>query len=167
MPLINQYFKNHCLYFLSTPAKVLGSGGHSSNKEKEMIARWALQLKRYNRQLWHVLYSFTISFFLTTRPQFLVLHFSFLSTSVSFVKCRLWWDTESLSLVRHQFPCDSFRSFLWLLYLMIWSVAQTDQTGLVLNASRGESCPSCRNWCLGNCKLPAHSGAVPGCKVRC
>ncbi|XP_056911325.1 ryanodine receptor 1-like isoform X5 [Takifugu flavidus] len=38
MPLINQYFKNHCLYFLSTPAKVLGSGGHSSNKEKEMIA---------------------------------------------------------------------------------------------------------------------------------
>lgn len=39
MPLINQYFKNHCLYFLSTPAKVLGSGGHSSNKEKEMIAR--------------------------------------------------------------------------------------------------------------------------------
>lgn len=39
MPLINQYFKNHCLYFLSTPAKVLGSGGLSSNKEKEMIAR--------------------------------------------------------------------------------------------------------------------------------
>ena len=39
LPLINQYYKNHCLYFLSTPAKVLGSGGHSSNKEKEMIAR--------------------------------------------------------------------------------------------------------------------------------
>ncbi|XP_062393175.1 LOW QUALITY PROTEIN: ryanodine receptor 1-like, partial [Sardina pilchardus] len=38
LPLINQYYKNHCLYFLSTPAKVLGSGGHSSNKEKEMIA---------------------------------------------------------------------------------------------------------------------------------
>ncbi|XP_051788410.1 ryanodine receptor 1-like isoform X7 [Erpetoichthys calabaricus] len=38
LPVINQYFKNHCLYFLSTPAKVLGSGGHSSNKEKEMIA---------------------------------------------------------------------------------------------------------------------------------
>ncbi|XP_069042527.1 ryanodine receptor 1 isoform X6 [Lepisosteus oculatus] len=38
LPLINQYFKNHCLYFLSTPAKVLGSGSHSSNKEKEMIA---------------------------------------------------------------------------------------------------------------------------------
>ncbi|XP_031141122.1 ryanodine receptor 1b isoform X1 [Sander lucioperca] len=38
LPLVNQYFKNHCLYFLSTPAKVLGSGGHSSNKEKEMIA---------------------------------------------------------------------------------------------------------------------------------
>uniref|UniRef100_A0A3B3YZ38 Ryanodine receptor 1 n=1 Tax=Poecilia mexicana TaxID=48701 RepID=A0A3B3YZ38_9TELE len=38
LPLVNQYFKNHCLYFLSTPAKVLGSGGVSSNKEKEMIA---------------------------------------------------------------------------------------------------------------------------------
>ncbi|XP_056396363.1 ryanodine receptor 1 isoform X2 [Hyla sarda] len=38
LPLINQNFKNHCLYFLSTPAKVLGSGGHASNKEKEMIA---------------------------------------------------------------------------------------------------------------------------------
>nr|XP_021327991.1 ryanodine receptor 1 isoform X3 [Danio rerio] len=38
LPLINQYFKNHCLYFLSTPAKILGSGGHASNKEKEMIA---------------------------------------------------------------------------------------------------------------------------------
>ncbi|XP_072885345.1 ryanodine receptor 1-like isoform X1 [Hemitrygon akajei] len=38
LPLINQYFKNHCLYFLSTPAQLLGSGGHASNKEKEMIA---------------------------------------------------------------------------------------------------------------------------------
>ncbi|XP_063059704.1 ryanodine receptor 1-like [Engraulis encrasicolus] len=38
LPLINQYYKNHCLYFLSTPAKILGSGGHASNKEKEMIA---------------------------------------------------------------------------------------------------------------------------------
>uniref|UniRef100_H9G5Z5 Ryanodine receptor 1 n=1 Tax=Anolis carolinensis TaxID=28377 RepID=H9G5Z5_ANOCA len=37
LPLINQYFTNHCLYFLSTPAKILGSGGHASNKEKEMI----------------------------------------------------------------------------------------------------------------------------------
>ncbi|MGH0163048.1 UNVERIFIED_CONTAM: hypothetical protein FKN15_043973 [Acipenser sinensis] len=42
LPLINQYFKNHCLYFLSTPAQVLGSGGHSSNKEKEMIASLTL-----------------------------------------------------------------------------------------------------------------------------
>ncbi|KAM9224986.1 ryanodine receptor 1 isoform 1-T1 [Dugong dugon] len=37
LPLIKQYFTNHCLYFLSTPAKLLGSGGHASNKEKEMI----------------------------------------------------------------------------------------------------------------------------------
>lgn len=45
LPLVNQYFKNHCLYFLSTPAKVLGSGGHSSNKEKEMIARYKQENK--------------------------------------------------------------------------------------------------------------------------
>ncbi|KAG9351877.1 hypothetical protein JZ751_023128 [Albula glossodonta] len=43
LPLINQYFKNHCLYFLSTPAKMLGSGGLSSNKEKEMIARTVMK----------------------------------------------------------------------------------------------------------------------------
>ncbi|TRY98674.1 hypothetical protein DNTS_033428 [Danionella cerebrum] len=43
LPLINQYFKNHCLYFLSTPAKILGSGGHASNKEKEMIARTVMK----------------------------------------------------------------------------------------------------------------------------
>uniref|UniRef100_A0A5F8GAP9 Ryanodine receptor 1 n=1 Tax=Monodelphis domestica TaxID=13616 RepID=A0A5F8GAP9_MONDO len=42
LPLINQYFNNHCLYFLSTPAKVLGSGGHASNKEKEMITRYVV-----------------------------------------------------------------------------------------------------------------------------
>uniref|UniRef100_A0A8C5SWT4 Ryanodine receptor 1 n=1 Tax=Laticauda laticaudata TaxID=8630 RepID=A0A8C5SWT4_LATLA len=42
LPLINQYFTNHCLYFLSTPAKVLGSGGHASNKEKEMITSYLL-----------------------------------------------------------------------------------------------------------------------------
>lgn len=101
MPLINQYFKNHCLYFLSTPAKVLGSGGHSSNKEKEMIARWALQLRRYNWQLWHMFSILLLHLFLTICPHFLVLYFSFLSTIVSFVKCLLWWDTEFLSLVRY------------------------------------------------------------------
>ncbi|XP_071656899.1 ryanodine receptor 1 isoform X4 [Patagioenas fasciata] len=37
LPLINQYFHNHCLYFLSTPARALGSGGHASNREKEMV----------------------------------------------------------------------------------------------------------------------------------
>ncbi|XP_076024958.1 ryanodine receptor 1-like isoform X1 [Genypterus blacodes] len=50
MPLINQYFKNHCLYFLSTPAKVLGSGGHSSNKEKEMIASIFCKMSALVRQ---------------------------------------------------------------------------------------------------------------------
>ncbi|KAM9591511.1 LOW QUALITY PROTEIN: ryanodine receptor 1-like [Morphnus guianensis] len=34
LPLINQYFHNHYLYFLSTLAKVLGSSRHASNKEK-------------------------------------------------------------------------------------------------------------------------------------
>ncbi|KAG7222685.1 hypothetical protein INR49_026294, partial [Caranx melampygus] len=37
LPLIDQTFKNHCLYFLSTPSKNLSSCGCASNKEKEMI----------------------------------------------------------------------------------------------------------------------------------
>ncbi|KAJ3606334.1 hypothetical protein NHX12_025855, partial [Muraenolepis orangiensis] len=37
LPLIDQTFKNHCLYFLSTPSKNLSSCGYASNKEKEMI----------------------------------------------------------------------------------------------------------------------------------
>ncbi|MBN3304979.1 RYR3 protein, partial [Amia calva] len=37
LPLIDQYFKNHCLYFLSSPIKTLSSSGYASNKEKEMV----------------------------------------------------------------------------------------------------------------------------------
>ncbi|XP_074541838.1 ryanodine receptor 3 isoform X5 [Halichoeres trimaculatus] len=37
LPLIDQTFKNHCLYFISTPSKNLSSCGCASNKEKEMI----------------------------------------------------------------------------------------------------------------------------------
>ncbi|XP_035260550.1 ryanodine receptor 2 isoform X7 [Anguilla anguilla] len=37
LPLVDQYFKNHRLYFLSTAIRPLSSGGHASNKEKEMI----------------------------------------------------------------------------------------------------------------------------------
>ncbi|KAM8737289.1 ryanodine receptor 3 isoform 1-T1 [Acanthopagrus schlegelii] len=37
LPLIDQYFKNHSLYFLSSPNKNLSSSGYSSNKEKEMV----------------------------------------------------------------------------------------------------------------------------------
>ncbi|CDQ66532.1 unnamed protein product [Oncorhynchus mykiss] len=37
LPLIDQYFKNHCLYFLSSPSKNLSSSGYASNKEKEMV----------------------------------------------------------------------------------------------------------------------------------
>uniref|UniRef100_A0A9J8B7I3 Ryanodine receptor 3 n=1 Tax=Cyprinus carpio carpio TaxID=630221 RepID=A0A9J8B7I3_CYPCA len=37
LPLIDQYFKNHCLYFLSSPNISLSSSGYASNKEKEMI----------------------------------------------------------------------------------------------------------------------------------
>lgn len=39
LPLIDQTFKNHCLYFLSTPSKNLSSCGCASNKEKEMVTR--------------------------------------------------------------------------------------------------------------------------------
>ncbi|XP_031717450.1 ryanodine receptor 3 isoform X1 [Anarrhichthys ocellatus] len=37
LPLMDQTFKNHCLYFLSTPSKSLSSCGCASNKEKEMV----------------------------------------------------------------------------------------------------------------------------------
>ncbi|KAI1897309.1 hypothetical protein AGOR_G00081990 [Albula goreensis] len=37
LPLIDQYFKNHCLYFLSSASKTLSSSGYASNKEKEMV----------------------------------------------------------------------------------------------------------------------------------
>ncbi|MFT7807285.1 ryanodine receptor 2 isoform X1 [Arapaima gigas] len=37
LPLVDQYFKNHRLYFLSTAIRPLNSGGHASNKEKEMV----------------------------------------------------------------------------------------------------------------------------------
>ncbi|KAJ7424709.1 hypothetical protein BTVI_05383 [Pitangus sulphuratus] len=38
LPLVDQYFTNHCLYFLSSPSKSLSSSGYASNKEKEMVA---------------------------------------------------------------------------------------------------------------------------------
>uniref|UniRef100_A0A8C3F1K5 Ryanodine receptor 3 n=1 Tax=Corvus moneduloides TaxID=1196302 RepID=A0A8C3F1K5_CORMO len=37
LPLVDQYFTNHCLYFLSSPSKTLSSSGYASNKEKEMV----------------------------------------------------------------------------------------------------------------------------------
>ncbi|XP_061097426.1 ryanodine receptor 3-like isoform X2 [Conger conger] len=37
LPLIDQYFKNHCLYFLSSPSNNMSSSGYASNKEKEMV----------------------------------------------------------------------------------------------------------------------------------
>ncbi|XP_050990012.1 ryanodine receptor 3 isoform X2 [Labeo rohita] len=37
LPLIDQYFKNHSMYFLSSPTKNLSSSGYASNKEKEMV----------------------------------------------------------------------------------------------------------------------------------
>jgi len=40
LPLLDQTFKNHCLYFLSSPSKNLSSCGYASNKEKEMVTRY-------------------------------------------------------------------------------------------------------------------------------
>ncbi|XP_041123116.1 ryanodine receptor 3 isoform X8 [Polyodon spathula] len=37
LPLIDHYFQNHSLYFLSSPTKTLSSSGYASNKEKEMV----------------------------------------------------------------------------------------------------------------------------------
>uniref|UniRef100_A0A8B9HRZ5 Ryanodine receptor 3 n=1 Tax=Astyanax mexicanus TaxID=7994 RepID=A0A8B9HRZ5_ASTMX len=45
LPLIDQYFKNHCLYFLSSPSISLSSSGYASNKEKEMITRFSILLQ--------------------------------------------------------------------------------------------------------------------------
>uniref|UniRef100_A0A671PEV2 Ryanodine receptor 3-like n=1 Tax=Sinocyclocheilus anshuiensis TaxID=1608454 RepID=A0A671PEV2_9TELE len=42
LPLLDQYFKNHCLYFLSSPNISLSSSGYASNKEKEMITSFIL-----------------------------------------------------------------------------------------------------------------------------
>lgn len=39
LPLVDQYFTNHRLYFLSSPLKPLSSSGYASHKEKEMVAR--------------------------------------------------------------------------------------------------------------------------------
>ncbi|KAJ6667359.1 hypothetical protein lerEdw1_017337 [Lerista edwardsae] len=43
LPLVDQYFTNHCLYFLSSPTKPLSSSGYASNKEKEMVARTVMK----------------------------------------------------------------------------------------------------------------------------
>lgn len=46
LPLVDQYFTNHRLYFLSSPLKPLSSGGSASHKEKEMVARWVCKGER-------------------------------------------------------------------------------------------------------------------------
>ncbi|MEJ1284490.1 hypothetical protein NN561_015475 [Cricetulus griseus] len=43
LPLIDQYFKNHRLYFLSAASRPLCTGGHASNKEKEMVTRTVMK----------------------------------------------------------------------------------------------------------------------------
>ncbi|TSL04189.1 Ryanodine receptor 2 [Bagarius yarrelli] len=43
LPLVDQYFKNHRLYFLSTAIRPISSGGHASNKEKEMVTRTVMK----------------------------------------------------------------------------------------------------------------------------
>ncbi|KAI5611303.1 ryanodine receptor 3 isoform X3 [Silurus asotus] len=43
LPLLDQYIKNHCLYFLSSPSINLSSSGYASNKEKEMITRTVMK----------------------------------------------------------------------------------------------------------------------------
>uniref|UniRef100_A0A5F8HEA4 Ryanodine receptor 3 n=1 Tax=Monodelphis domestica TaxID=13616 RepID=A0A5F8HEA4_MONDO len=44
LPLVDQYFTNHCLYFLSSPLKPLSSSGYASNKEKEMVSQKTLYI---------------------------------------------------------------------------------------------------------------------------
>lgn len=161
MPLINQYFKNHCLYFLSTPAKVLGSGGHSSNKEKEMIARWAPHFRRYIWLCWHIFYTFTYCIFFLTFSTFSCLVFFFPFHRSIFCKMS--------ALVRHRVSLFGKTSVsIWIISLfsvtlLLYVTIFVRQFKFIL--SRSNSHLSCRNGCLGNCKLSAHSGTVPGCKV--
>uniref|UniRef100_A0A8C0F3F1 Ryanodine receptor 2 n=1 Tax=Bubo bubo TaxID=30461 RepID=A0A8C0F3F1_BUBBB len=63
LPLIDQYFKNHRLYFLSAASRPLSSGGHASNKEKEMVT--SLFCKLGVLALFHTcLIKYSFSFFL-------------------------------------------------------------------------------------------------------
>lgn len=64
LPLVDQYFTNHRLYFLSSPLKPLSSSGYASHKEKEMVARWVYNRKRRSR-CWCDLYNTSTSWGLT------------------------------------------------------------------------------------------------------
>ncbi|XP_014010249.2 ryanodine receptor 2 [Salmo salar] len=50
LPLLEQYLKNHRLYFLSTAARSRGNGGQASNKEKEMVTSLFCKLGALVRQ---------------------------------------------------------------------------------------------------------------------
>uniref|UniRef100_A0A674H138 Ryanodine receptor 2 n=1 Tax=Taeniopygia guttata TaxID=59729 RepID=A0A674H138_TAEGU len=71
LPLIDQYFKNHRLYFLSSASRPLSSGGHASNKEKEMVTSLFCKLGvlvRHRISLFALVHAclteYTFSFFL-------------------------------------------------------------------------------------------------------
>lgn len=160
MPLINQYFKNHCLYFLSTPAKVLGSGGHSSNKEKEMIARCSLTLLLlcYMFHTWLSLLSVyrlsCISFHPVSFPSY---HSIFCKMS---------------ALVRHRvslFGKIAFsQSFALLSVCLIYDcVVFLSLPPSPLFYTCWSGCYVCtrRNGCSRDCELPPHSGTLLGCSV--
>uniref|UniRef100_A0A8C0C321 Ryanodine receptor 2 n=1 Tax=Buteo japonicus TaxID=224669 RepID=A0A8C0C321_9AVES len=63
LPLIDQYFKNHRLYFLSAASRPLSSGGHASNKEKEMVTSLFCKLGVLVRHRIS-LFEYSFSFFL-------------------------------------------------------------------------------------------------------
>lgn len=117
LPLTDQTFKNHCLYFLSTPSKSLSSCGCASNKEKEMVTRY--------RAVQYVI--FVIIIRILSKSQDFSFNFSsifsyflshclcsrLISFPVSSVSWQLLSDTGFLSLVRLALPlsvclCASF-----------------------------------------------------------
>lgn len=119
LPLLDQYFKNHCLYFLSSSSINLSSSGYASNKEKEMITRFIL------------FYSFNVHTYLELGSvDKMMRHERSLEVSwtckCSFSHCCLWPSLfnslfcKLASLVRHRISLFGKANKTWLLFIA-WS----------------------------------------------
>lgn len=112
LPLIDQYFKNHSLYFLSSATKTLSSSGYASNKEKEMVTRWNIRQHycrnvKYIQFIFRFLLEFTSVFISSPASVFSLLRW-FLTSSSSCLSVRLFMCVcvslfcKLAALVRHR-----------------------------------------------------------------